>query len=78
MSSPQDALNSAKRYARKNLVKCCQEICEWKKTSLLEDGCLRELARILHHGGILYSLRLAEQIVVTEMMEEFIYLKENA
>ena len=44
---PKQQMETAKKFAKNNIVTLCTELKSWHDTALLPDGKLRELARML-------------------------------
>ena len=54
----------AEAFAKEHVVEMCAELSEWSKTSLLRNGRVRELARMLKPvAGEHYALSTAESYV---------------
>ena len=69
MTELQDLYQQAKVLAKANLSECCQEIVEWRKSGILCNGTVRDMARKLEAVDEHNSTRLAEQIVVQLALE---------
>lgn len=73
------ALEKAKEYARSNIKDLASEIKDWKSSSILQDGKLRVLAKILekeHEISSHYSLTIAESIC-NDAFAEFVISNKN-
>lgn len=42
-----NTLESCKKYTRDNIIICSREILSWHNTGILENGKVRELARMV-------------------------------
>jgi hypothetical protein len=52
--------DEAEKFATQNIIEICQEMLEWRSTSLLKNGRVRELSRILTPLADSYALSVAE------------------
>ena len=59
----------AKSYAKDHLTECCEEIIEWRSTSVLREGRVRELAKVLRPLVEHDALGVAESLVVRAAMD---------
>jgi hypothetical protein len=50
----------AENFAKQHIVEISEEMVEWRNTSLLRDGRVRELSRILTPLADSYALSVAE------------------
>ncbi len=55
-------------FATDNLAECCKELTMWSNTGILEDGKVRELARMFDYAGY-HSLALAQAEVSRKAVE---------
>lgn len=62
--------DKARELATNNLQKCCQEIVDWRKKAILNDGFVREMAEILESIDEHNATRIAEQIVLQLAIEK--------
>lgn len=62
MNNNFEKLEEAKRFAKDNLEECCRELIEWHDSSVLRDGKVRELAKILSFTGHV-TLSVAESLI---------------
>lgn len=62
------ALEDAKRFAKENLVQCCEELIELSATGVLCNGKVRELRKMVDFAGPA-ALSVAETIVKQAAME---------
>ncbi len=60
---PKKVMAKARDFASENLIECA-EVVEWRDTSLLCDGKVRQLASLFNELGDVDSLGMAEGIVV--------------
>lgn len=59
-----EVANKAVKFAEEHIVEMCREMVAWRSTSILRDGRVRELARMLEPlGGDHYALSIAESYV---------------
>ena len=58
-----------------NLEKCCEEIVNWKKTGVLVEGRVREIAKTCCDDE--FSLRRVEDCVAEEAMKHVVYHLER-
>lgn len=65
-------IDDAKQFAKDNLKECCKELVEWGGSTVLVNGKVRELARMLNpiNGG--RSLAIAESIIKTVAFEHIV------
>jgi hypothetical protein len=59
----------AETFAREHVVECAVELLEWSNTSLLRDGRVRELAKMLQQLDEHHSLTLAERFATRAALE---------
>jgi hypothetical protein len=52
--------DQAEEFAKEHIVEISEEMVEWRNTSLLRDGRVRELSRILMPLADSYALSVAE------------------
>ena len=50
----------AAKFAKDHVVVICEEVLEWHNTSILREGRVRELARLLEPLADSYALSVAE------------------
>lgn len=62
---------AVKAFCEKHLAECCKELLEWKRTALLRDGKVRELAILFDFAGH-HALPLAEEAVKVAAMERVV------
>jgi hypothetical protein len=58
---------AAEVFCREHLGECCEELLEYRKTGLLRDGKVRELAQLMAKDGD-DSLEMAEWAIQVEAM----------
>lgn len=74
-------MQQAKLFARDRVLECACDLLTWKTTSILPEGQLRVLGKLLapHHGDS--SLNIAEGLVIMAALDAVIKLsawKESA
>ena len=66
-------LENASKFCKDNLLQCCIEMIEMKKTGILPEGNVRELIKLLDFAN--YSaMSLAEEMIKTAAMEHIVSL----
>jgi len=58
---------AAEAFCKLHLAACCAELLEYRKTALLRDGKVRELAALMASGGD-DSLEMTEWAIQVEAM----------
>lgn len=67
--TPHEAMDAARSMVAANLPELANEWLEWQQTSVLKDGKLREMARILQAVSIYDALSIAENLLKAAAME---------
>lgn len=58
-----EVMAEAKAVIAANLPKACRELAEWRDTSMLREGVVRRVSRILAELDAANSLQLAERLI---------------
>lgn len=69
VNDAQIKMKVAREFAARNVVQGAIEILEWKNTSILRDGVLRECERMLEDMGITNGLTVAESLFIDEALK---------
>lgn len=69
VNDAQIKMKVAREFAAQNVVQGAIEILEWKNTSILRDGVLRECERMLEDMGITNGLTVAESLFIDEALK---------
>jgi hypothetical protein len=64
-----EIMDAANAFAREHLPEAAAELVEWSATSILRDGRVRELSRMLARVDESHSLTLAENLIVRAALE---------
>lgn len=67
-----EVMKKAENFAEANLKECAAEMLEWRETSILRNGKVRELAAILHTVDPHYALTLAGNMIKTAAMRKVV------
>jgi len=59
---PKQVMQRAEAIARDHVVECARELLEWDGTSLLCDGRIRQMARVLSELGVGDQLGIARTV----------------
>lgn len=63
MTEPRTIMARAATMADENLVACARELLDWDETTLLVDGHVRAIARVISDLGSVNHLDIARSVV---------------
>lgn len=63
MNEPQLYMEQAGKLVEDFLPQCCEELLEWSETSVLPDGIIRVIERVVRNVDANYSLSITEDMV---------------